>query len=77
MGSETDERVLENNKERDTSNNLPISDGGAPTDPERDSNPPEQEESSAAQDVPPDGGLQAWTQVAASWMIIFNTWGFA
>ena len=24
---------------------------------------------------PPDGGLQAWLQVAGSWMLFFNTWG--
>lgn len=27
------------------------------------------------EDVPPDGGLVAWLQVLASWMIFFNTWG--
>ncbi|KAF1996001.1 MFS general substrate transporter [Amniculicola lignicola CBS 123094] len=25
---------------------------------------------------PPDGGLQAWTQVACAWLAIMNTWGF-
>ena len=25
---------------------------------------------------PPDGGLQAWTQVGAGWLVIFATWGY-
>ncbi|KAF4464999.1 monocarboxylate transporter 4 [Fusarium albosuccineum] len=25
---------------------------------------------------PPDGGLQAWTQVAMGWIVIFTTWGY-
>lgn len=25
---------------------------------------------------PPDGGLQAWIQVAMGWLIIFVTWGY-
>ena len=25
---------------------------------------------------PPDGGLQAWTQVVAGWLVIFATWGY-
>ncbi|KAH6670911.1 major facilitator superfamily domain-containing protein [Plectosphaerella plurivora] len=25
---------------------------------------------------PPDGGLQAWTQVAAGWLVLFSTWGW-
>jgi len=25
---------------------------------------------------PPDGGLQAWTQVACGWLVIFTTWGW-
>lgn len=25
---------------------------------------------------PPDGGLQAWTQVACGWLAIFTTWGY-
>lgn len=25
---------------------------------------------------PPDGGLQAWTQVFCAWLAILNTWGF-
>ncbi|KAF2419015.1 MFS general substrate transporter [Tothia fuscella] len=25
---------------------------------------------------PPDGGLQAWTQVFCAWLVIMNTWGF-
>ena len=24
---------------------------------------------------PPDGGLQAWTQVAMGHLVVFNTWG--
>jgi hypothetical protein len=24
---------------------------------------------------PPNGGLQAWIQVAGSWVLFFNTWG--
>jgi hypothetical protein len=24
---------------------------------------------------PPNGGLQAWVQVAGSWVLFFNTWG--
>jgi peptide chain release factor 1 len=30
----------------------------------------------AAQGPPPDGGLQAWTQVLANHLIVFNCWGF-
>ena len=25
---------------------------------------------------PPDGGLQAWTQVAMGWLVVFTTWGY-
>ncbi|ROT41301.1 MFS general substrate transporter [Sodiomyces alkalinus F11] len=25
---------------------------------------------------PPDGGLRAWTQVAAGWLVLFATWGY-
>ncbi|KAH9904409.1 major facilitator superfamily domain-containing protein [Xylariomycetidae sp. FL2044] len=25
---------------------------------------------------PPDGGVQAWTQVAMGWLVIFTTWGY-
>ncbi|KAF5327689.1 hypothetical protein D9619_004307 [Psilocybe cf. subviscida] len=35
----------------------------------------EASESSVIIDSPPDGGLTAWLQVVASWMIFFNTWG--
>jgi hypothetical protein len=34
----------------------------------------EASESSTIIDNPPDGGLTAWLQVVASWMIFFNTW---
>lgn len=25
---------------------------------------------------PPDGGLNAWTQVAMAWLVVFTTWGW-
>lgn len=34
----------------------------------------EASESGVIIDSPPDGGLTAWLQVVASWMIFFNTW---
>lgn len=33
-------------------------------------------ESNVVLPPPPDGGIQAWTQVAMGWIVIFTTWGY-